>query len=152
MSSIQTSTGHTGVRPLTPLVLFDGGCPMCRREIAHYRRLEGSRRLAWVDIAQTPDIEQQVGVSHAAAMAHFHVRDAAGEWHVGAHGFVELWGHLQGYRWLGRAIRSLHLAPLLDHAYRRFARWRLKRRCDAGTCAARTRKESGSPTNKLRET
>ena len=94
MSSIQTSTGHTGVRPLTPLVRFDGGCPMCRREIAHYRRLEGSRRLAWVDIAQTPDIEQQVGVSHAAAMAHFHVRDAAGEWHVGAHGFVELWGCL----------------------------------------------------------
>ena len=135
MNGEETDPGHAGARRAMPLVLFDGACPMCSREIAHYRRLEGSDRLAWIDIAQTPDIEQRFGVSHSVAMALFHVRDASGDWQVGAYGFVELWGHLQGYRWLGHAIRSLHLTPLLDRAYRRFARWRLQRRCDGDTCA-----------------
>ena len=135
MNITESRPRYTGARPSNPLVLFDGGCPMCRREIAHYRRLEGSDRLAWIDIAQTPDIEQRFGVSPSVAMALFHVRDPSGDWQVGAYGFAELWGHLRGYRWLSRAIRSLHLTPLLDQAYRRFARWRLKRRCDGDTCA-----------------
>ena len=152
MNITESRPRYKGARPSNPLVLFDGGCPMCRREIAHYRRLEGSDRLAWVDIARTPDIEQRFGVSHAAAMAHLHVRDAAGEWQVGAHGFVEIWGHLRGYRWLGRAVRLLHLTPLLDHAYHRFARWRLKRRCGGGTCVDNTRTASGCPATHPRAT
>jgi predicted DCC family thiol-disulfide oxidoreductase YuxK len=142
----------TGARPPEPLVLFDGGCPMCRREIAHYRRLEGSDRLAWIDIARTPDIKQRFGVSHADAMARLHVRDAAGHWQVGAHGFVEIWGHLRGYRWLGRAIRVLHLTSLLDHAYHRFARWRLKRRCDGDACVETSRMASDCPAMNRRAT
>ena len=152
MNITESRPRYTGARPSNPLVLFDGGCPMCRREIAHYRRLRGSDRLAWVDIARTPDIERRFGVSHAAAMARLHVRDAAGEWQVGAHGFVEIWGHLRGYRWLGRAVRLLHLTPLLDHAYHRFARWRLKRRCGGGTCVDNTRTASGCPATHPRAT
>jgi predicted DCC family thiol-disulfide oxidoreductase YuxK len=134
-----------------PLVLFDGGCPMCRREIAHYRRLGGAEQLTWVDITRTPDSEQRFGVAQAAAMARFHVRDAAGDWHTGAYGFVELWSHLQGYRWLGRVIRCLHLAPLLESVYRGFARWRLARRCSQGACAPWTSGEPASPRPPTRE-
>ena len=32
------------------VVLYDGACPVCSREIAHYRRRKGSERINWVDI------------------------------------------------------------------------------------------------------
>ena len=36
--------------PATLRVLFDGGCPLCRREIALYQRLRPSRPIEWIDI------------------------------------------------------------------------------------------------------
>ena len=79
------------------------------------------------------------GIDRATAMAQFHVRDPAGRWHRGAFGFAELWAHLRGYRHLSRLLRSLGLMPLMDRLYRRFARWRLRRRCDSATCDSPTK-------------
>ncbi len=117
-----------------PVVLYDGGCPMCGREIAHYRRLRGAERLRWVDIAATPDLETHFGITRVAAMARFHVRDPAGRWQTGAPAFVELWRHLPGYRQLARALSALGLLPVMDKIYARFARWRLRRQCDGERC------------------
>ena len=115
-------------------VFYDGACPLCRREIAHYRRLRGADRLAWIDIARANAPLATYGLSRERAMARFHVRDAAGRWQTGAYGFAELWSHLPAYRWLARTLRSLQLLPLLDRVYVRFARWRLRRACDDRTC------------------
>ena len=35
--------------PVRPMVFYDGGCPLCRREIAHYRRIDSTGSLRWVD-------------------------------------------------------------------------------------------------------
>ena len=115
-------------------VFFDGGCPYCRREIEHYRRLHGADRLLWIDITQEEAMLEANGLRKEDAMARFHVRDASGIWHIGAWGFVELWSHLPAYRWLARLLRTLRLVPVMDRMYNRFARWRLKRRCDAEQC------------------
>lgn len=117
-----------------PVVLFDGGCPLCRREIAHYRRVAGADRLEWVDIASHPALEQTYGVTPAAAMARFHVRRVDGSWATGAYGFAEVWGNLSGYRLLATIVCRLGLLPLLDWAYVRFAGWRLRRRCGDQGC------------------
>ncbi len=129
--------------PRRPVVLFDGGCPMCSREITHYRRLDGAEAMDWVDITTADSLQALYGVSPDAAMARFHVRDPRGRWQTGASGFVELWSHLAAYRWLAAGMRSLRLTGILDFAYTRFARWRLRRRCDETSCvtdstAART--------------
>lgn len=116
-------------------MLYDGGCPMCRREIEHYRRLRGADSVAWVDITRYPALEPDFGISHTAAMARFHVRRADGVWLTGAWAFAELWSHLDYYRALAKVVQRLRLTPLLDWGYVRFARWRLRRRCDDNTCA-----------------
>ena len=40
--------------PVRPMVFYDGGCPLCRREIAHYRRIDSAERLRWVDALNEP--------------------------------------------------------------------------------------------------
>ena len=115
-------------------VFYDGACPLCRREIAHYRRLRGAERVLWIDIARADAPLATYGLSRELAMARLHVRDTAGHWQTGAFGFAELWSHLPGYRWLARTLRLLRLLPLLDRVYASFARWRLRRGCDERTC------------------
>lgn len=122
-------------RTQLPLVFYDGECPLCRREIAHYRRLRGAELIAWVDITKDETILDTYGLSRDVAMARFHVRDLSGHWQTGAWGFTELWAHLPAYRWLARALRALRLEPLLDLLYTRFARWRLRRSCNANACS-----------------
>lgn len=132
--------GHHGARGTDgrPVVLFDGGCPLCAREIAHYRRLDGAQRIAWIDIAGTPDLEQRYGIRRDQAMQRLHVRDRHGRWLTGAWAFAELWSHLPGYRIAGAALRRLRLLPVLDRAYGPFARWRLAARCKDGACSTST--------------
>ena len=115
-------------------VFYDGGCPLCRREIDHYRGLRGADRVDWVDITQNTAIMQQHDLSLEQAMARFHVLDDQGNWQIGAYGFVEMWKRLPAMDWLATLLTRLHLLPLTNWAYTHFARWRLAKRCQDNTC------------------
>lgn len=118
----------------SPVVFYDGKCPLCRREIEHYRRLRGAEQLIWIDITRDDAVLASHGLQRETAMARLHVLDTAGQWRTGAWGFVELWSHLPAYRWLARILSMFRLVPALDWLYTRFARWRLQQRCVAGSC------------------
>jgi predicted DCC family thiol-disulfide oxidoreductase YuxK len=135
MQQTTPQTPHSADRELRPVVLFDGGCPMCSREIAFYRRQPASQALEWVDISRETDTEARFGIRHDDAMQRFHVRDPDGKWQTGAFGFAELWSHFPGWRVLSGVLRRTALLPLIDRVYERFARWRLKRQCADGTCS-----------------
>lgn len=109
-------------------VLFDGGCPLCSREIAHYQKLGSLAPIQWLDVTGEDSEWKGWGVEREAALAEFHVFDETGCLHKGADGFVALWGALPYYRWLARICRGLHLLPLMRLAYARFARWHYQRR------------------------
>lgn len=113
-----------------PIVFYDGGCPMCSREIAHYRRLDRNASIDWVDITRDLDTLRRHGLEPATAMRRFHVRDTAGDWQIGAWGFAEMWAHLPYYQVLSRLLRFSGTLPLLDRLYDRFADWRQHRRCN----------------------
>ncbi|MCB1772427.1 MAG: DUF393 domain-containing protein [Gammaproteobacteria bacterium] len=115
-------------------MLYDGACPLCSREIAHYRRREGACGVTWVDLSDIGPGRETYGITYDDAMAQFHVRDRQGQWQRGGFAFVELWHHLHGYRVVGTTVRRLRLTPLLDRAYRHFARWRMRRSCQQGAC------------------
>lgn len=124
--------------PAAPVVLFDGQCPLCSREIAHYRRRRGADRIEWIDITAPANDPAALGVSRAQALARFHVRAADGRWHTGAAGFVHLWSQLPAYRWLARLVGGLRLLPLMERAYVLFLRWRTSRQCDSDQCRRST--------------
>jgi len=99
-------------------VMFDGACPLCRREIGMYQSLDPLQDVQWLDVSEAhaglPPEEQ------ARLMARFHVRLADGRMLSGAAAFVELWLTMPGWRWLGRIGRLPGVTPLLEFAYRGF--------------------------------
>jgi demethoxyubiquinone hydroxylase (CLK1/Coq7/Cat5 family)/predicted DCC family thiol-disulfide oxidoreductase YuxK len=109
-------------------VLYDGACPLCRREIAHARRLaerRGDARLAFVDIAADPCSGDTCDAAEREQLlARFHVQRADGSRASGAAAFVLMWSRLPGWRWLSRLARLPGVLPLLECAYLGFLRLR----------------------------
>jgi predicted DCC family thiol-disulfide oxidoreductase YuxK len=118
-----------------PVIFFDGGCPMCRREIAHYQRLDRSGTVEWVDLWAAPERLRRVGLYTQRAMAPLHVLDVDGRLVTGMPGFVAVWQRLPYYRHLARVVTSLGLVRPLDWVYGRFADWRFRNRCKSGVCS-----------------
>jgi predicted DCC family thiol-disulfide oxidoreductase YuxK len=120
-------------------IFFDGACPLCRREIAHYLSQDRARRLAAIDIATDPTPLAAIGVTQADALAALHARDADGRTLVGAAAFLAIWARLPRWRALAWTIRVLPGAPaLLDRLYRAVAPRRARiaaALCGEGRCA-----------------
>ena len=110
---VTTSTDE----PLT--VLYDGACPLCRREIALYQGLPANGPLCFADVSD-PAVPPPPATTRAQLLARFHVRHADGRLESGAAAFVALWRRLPGWRWLARAARLPGVLWLLERAYRAF--------------------------------
>ncbi len=100
-----------------PTVFYDGTCPLCSAEIAHYRRL-AKENVDFVDVSTEPNPSSDL--SQDQAMARFHMRDASGRLHSGAKAFVTLWTYLPGWRFLAPLSRVPGATLLLELAYRLF--------------------------------
>lgn len=113
---------------------YDGGCPVCARGVAHWKRLDWAHRIRWVDLMEEPSALEGDGVDFGRAMESLHVRDRRGRLVEGGHAFLALWDELPGWRWLSRLIRGLGLEGLFDRGYRWHSRGRFTKRCADGGC------------------
>jgi len=118
-------------------VFYDGGCPLCRREIAHYRRLDRPAAIDWVDITKDEHALDAVGLDLATAMRRIHAHEPDDRLVTGINAFVAIWRRLPWYRRLASLVIGLRLTGPLDWAYGRFADWRLRRRCANGVCVSK---------------
>jgi 3-demethoxyubiquinol 3-hydroxylase len=123
VSDTGTQAAH-GAQPLT--VLYDGACPLCRREIGVYRGLRPLRADAPVCFADVSDAASPLppGTTREQLLARFHVRGRDGELLSGAQAFLALWAALPGWRWLALAGRLPGAASLMERGYRLFLRAR----------------------------
>jgi predicted DCC family thiol-disulfide oxidoreductase YuxK len=110
--------------PLT--VLYDGACPLCRREIGIYRGLRPVEAHMQVCFADVSDVSVPLppGTSREQLLARFHVRSNDGQLLSGAQAFLALWGALPGWRLLAWTGRVPGVAWLMERAYRFFLRGR----------------------------
>lgn len=116
-------------------VFYDGGCPMCSREIGHYQKISAMAPILWIDITRQPDQLAAHDLSFEVAMARFHVLDAHGHWHQGISAFMQLWSLLPGYRWLSKVIGWMPgMEALMNWMYDRFSVWHFRRRCNQISC------------------
>jgi predicted DCC family thiol-disulfide oxidoreductase YuxK len=104
-------------------VLYDGACPLCRREIDIYRGLQSSTPVCFADVSDTAQ-PLPGGTTREQLLARFHVRDADGRLLSGAQAFLALWITLPGWRWLARLGRLPGAAWAMERVYRLFLRLR----------------------------
>ena len=105
-------------------VYFDGGCPVCSREIAFYRRLSGAERISWIDARHCAPEALGAGLDREAALARFHVRRGDGDLVSGGAAFVEVWARFPAWAWLGRLANLPPARRGLELAYEVFLRVR----------------------------
>lgn len=107
-------------------LLFDGGCPLCLREVKILRRRDAERgRLAFVDVDDPAyDPARYGGITYADAMGRMHALRADGEVIRDVEVFRQAYG-LVGLGWLYAPTRWPLLRPLVDAVYGLWARWRL---------------------------
>jgi len=102
-------------------VWYDGGCPLCRREIALMQHLDRAQAITFVDV-DTAD-GGSCPIDRADLLARFHARED-GILLSGAAAFAAMWRAIPRLRWLGLAARAPGMLPLLEYAYRAFLRVR----------------------------
>jgi predicted DCC family thiol-disulfide oxidoreductase YuxK len=118
----------------TPTVFYNGGCPVCRREIEHYRdvaRAAGAE-VAFADVGRDPGALAASGLDGEAPRRRLHVRDADGRLLVGVPAFAAIWRRLPRYRWLARLVELPGMGALTRWLYEPVAaglyRWDRRRR------------------------
>ena len=100
-------------------IYFDGSCPLCQAEIAHYRGTDRAGALCFVDVSAT-DASLPDGLTRVQAMERFHARDRNGQLLSGAAAFVEVWSRLPTWRWAARAAALPGAMSALEGGYRLF--------------------------------
>jgi predicted DCC family thiol-disulfide oxidoreductase YuxK len=107
--------------PLT--VLYDGACPLCRREIGVYRGLRPNTPVCFADVSD-PASQLPSGTTREQLLARFHVRGSDGQLLSGTQAFLALWAALPGWRWLAMVCRLPGATWAMERVYRFFLRWR----------------------------
>lgn len=109
--------------PATPdlTVWYDGGCPLCQREIALMRRLDRRQAIHFVDLA-APD--SSCPLDRAAMLARFHAQERGADPVSGAAAFAAMWRSIPMLRPLGLMARIPAILWLLEKAYLRFLGFR----------------------------
>jgi predicted DCC family thiol-disulfide oxidoreductase YuxK len=127
-------------------LLYDGGCPLCAREVAMLRRRDRGRgALALVDIA-APDFDPaRYGRSYESLMARIHGVLPDGAVIEGMEVFRRAYAAV-GLGWLLAPSRWPLFGRAFDAAYRWFARNRLRLTGREHACDAACERHEASPT------
>lgn len=109
-------------RPFT--IYYDGGCPVCSKEISTYRKANGADKLSWIDASEADCQTLGADLEPDLAMVKMHVRDESGNLISGAAAFAAIWQRLPRTRWLGRLLGTAPALFVLEPAYRLFLKIR----------------------------
>lgn len=102
-----------------PTVLYNGACPVCRREIEHYQRLDDrdGQELGFTNISEPAPVLKERALTPDEVKRRLHVIDADGRLLIGIPAFAAIWDRLPRYRWLSTIVRLPLLRSFLPWIY-----------------------------------
>lgn len=106
-------------------VFFDGGCPLCLREVNLLKRWDRKQKIRFTDIDAETFPSANVGKTYDDLMAQMHGRLADGTWVRGVEVFRRMYAAV-GFKSLVWLSRWPGISQTLDLGYRVFARHRLR--------------------------
>lgn len=99
-------------------VLYNAQCPICAREIDHYRAYSEAQGLpiTFRDISAAD--ARKLGLTTEDLAKRLHVLKG-NHLYAGVAAFAELWEAMPRFRWLGRLVRKPVIRPLASALYDR---------------------------------
>lgn len=109
-------------------VWFDGGCPLCTREIALFRKLDRRGCIRFEDISASGSV---CPLDRALLLTRFHAQEGGKPIVSGAEAFAAMWRAIPVFRPLGELARIPALLWALERIYLGFlkVRPRLQQMC-----------------------
>ena len=105
-------------------VYYDGLCRLCSREIDHYRGLEKSQAIHFVDITAPEFDAAQEGVDPVQVHKVMHVKRSDGSLALGVDAFQEIWAAIPRYKWVAHWAKKKPVRKGLDAFYNLFVKVR----------------------------
>ncbi|MFN3912760.1 thiol-disulfide oxidoreductase DCC family protein [Hyphomonas sp.] len=102
-------------------VWFDGGCPLCRREIALFRKLDRRGAIWFEDISLST---ASCPLDRAQLLARFHAQEAGKPIVSGAAAFAAMWRVIPLLRPFGELARAPGLLWAFELLYTGFLKFR----------------------------
>jgi predicted DCC family thiol-disulfide oxidoreductase YuxK len=138
-SSQRTLAMPTTPRPARLQIFFDGACPLCSREVRHYKKRDPHHAIEWIDIAQPTFNAPSFGLDPARVNEVMHARSPDGTVSTEVAAFVKIWEALPP-AFFTTLLRYLLKIPgmmaIANFIYRRWAknRYKLTGRCTPESC------------------
>ena len=119
-------------------VFFDGGCPLCLREINFLKSRDRHGRIKFTDIDAPDFAPESCGKTYDELMAKIYGRLPDGTWITGVEVFRRLYAAV-GFGPVVMLTRLPVISQIMNLGYHVFAknRLRLTGRCSAGTCSVK---------------
>lgn len=102
-------------------VFYDGGCPVCRREISWYQARPGGEALDWLDVTDDTNADHfPPDRTREDLLSRFTVRRQDGTVVTGAAAFVAIWRAVPGLARIGRLLDTRPTVWAGECLYRAF--------------------------------
>ena len=105
-------------------IFYDGLCPLCSKEIDHYRKKDLENRIDYIDIASPGFDATAEGLDPETVHKTFHAKKADGTIIEGVDAFIEIWRTLEVFKPLEYLATSKVARPAFDLGYKAFAKIR----------------------------
>ncbi len=107
------------------IVLFDGKCGICSKEIAFYKKIAPLDQFIWEDV-NAIDLKEKYNIELISALKHLHVIDNE-KVLIGVDAFARIWKNIKYFKFLSFFIRLPLIYTSAKYAYFIFAEYRFKR-------------------------
>jgi predicted DCC family thiol-disulfide oxidoreductase YuxK len=140
MTTVERSTQLPSCeeRPHSVVVIYDGQCSICTRQVERLARWDRRGRLSFLSLHDPQTAKRYPDLSHRDLMENMYVVDRQGNRHKGAAAFRELSRELPRLWWLAPILHVPGTMPLWQWCYQQVARRRYLfgrvEPCDSGAC------------------
>lgn len=102
------------------ILWYDGGCPLCLREIALMRRLDRAKRIDFIDLMQ---VGGSCPLDRSLMLSRLHAQKGEALY-SGAAAFAAMWREIPALRWLGVFAQNPSVLKILEYGYVHFLKVR----------------------------
>lgn len=119
-------------------IFYDGACHLCSKEIEHYKKIDSTHKILYLDIAKKSFNFSDYNFDEKILKKYFHVRDQNLKIHMGVDAFYLIWKELDTFKFFQSLYEFNPTQKIMKIFYYLFSQVRpflpKKKQCSEGVC------------------